>query len=372
MTTIDKTLKQGYILKSPKQSYKIEGLLGIGCFHITYIASAIFKVSGTPAKIKFVIKESFNRNDCSQNSSSGNVTYPIRTKEFDNTLRKEFLEDILRLRTIAYGHKNIVKVYEVFETNNTSYYVMEYIDGISLRNYVVNRGRISEDEMLTVITPIVEAVMYLHKNRITHLDINPDNIMVKHDINGKIQPVLIGFDCSKHYDKGGNPTSITGIFRSNDGYSPKEQYAGISTFSPSADIYALGATMWFCLTGKNPNKSVDLIEGDLFMSLPDNISDKTKSIIRQATTLSKDNRKIELMDRVYDVHDDVVRECVYGSPSPWHMLDHISNPTEFLEKDDNSKVGWNWIQWFCKNKAIVTVAIGLVILILLILIWCCS
>lgn len=124
-----------------------------------------------------------------------------------------------------------------------------------------------EENISSIINPIIEAVQYLHGNRMTHLDIKPDNIMLSHDENGNSRPVLIDFGLSKHYDKNGKPTSTINTLGCSDGYAPVEQYAGITTFSPSADIYALGATMWFCLTGMNPKRSSDLNEGNLHLLL---------------------------------------------------------------------------------------------------------
>lgn len=142
------------------------------------------------------------------------------------------------------------------------------------------------------MNPIIDAILYLHKNRMTHLDIKPDNIMLANDEKGNLRPVLIDFGLSKHYDKNGSPTSTINTLGCSDGYAPIEQYAGITTFSPSADIYALGATMWFCLTGHDPKKSTDTDEEQLCRYLLSNISSSTKEAIKSACATNRNNRTI--------------------------------------------------------------------------------
>lgn len=357
-------LQPGHLLRSPNYSYRIERVLGVGGFGITYLASATVKVGNVSVRVNFAIKEHFMSNDCERDPDTSSVIYSNPAKERVESSRKDFISEANRLRKVGINHDNIVKVNEVFEANNTAYYVMEYLDGESLRKYVKRKGNLSEDKMLSIMTPLVNAVNYLHQNRMTHLDIKPDNIMIVHDENGQIYPVLIDFGLSKHYDKEGNPTSTINILGCSDGYAPIEQYAGITTFSPTADIYSLGATMWFCLTGTDPKKSTDLLEGNLSRSLPDNISDYVKNIIASSTTASKFDRKIVINKKNAVVRDDahkdgVVRECVYGPPSPWSMLNGNLNPTSLLEGVDKRDF---WKQRFDKYKVLVFIFIGLSII----------
>lgn len=288
-------IKPGYILKSPVYSYRIEKVLGTGGFGITYLASASIKVGNVSARINFAVKEHFMSSDCERDGDTYSVIYSKPAKERVENSRKDFISEANRLRKVGVGHDNLVKVNEVFEANNTAYYVMEYLDGVTLREYVKKRGALSEDEMLAVMNPVIEVVKYLHQNRMTHLDIKPDNIMITHDENGCIRPVLIDFGLSKHYDRDGKPTSTINVLGCSDGYAPIEQYAGVTTFSPASDIYALGATMWFCLTGKDPQKSTDLNDGELVEKLPDAISNETKSLIENTTRLSKNNRSFSFV-----------------------------------------------------------------------------
>lgn len=276
----------------------------MGGFGITYKASANIRVGNVTGRFTFAIKEHFMSSDCERDTDTSRVVYSNPAKERVENSKKDFIAEAKRLQNVGLNHNNIVKVNEVFEANNTAYYVMEYLDGESLRQYVKSKGMLSESEALDIINPIIEAVKYLHSNSMTHLDIKPDNIMVVHDENGLIRPVLIDFGLSKHYDKDGKPTSTINTLGCSDGYAPIEQYAGITTFSPTADYYSLGATLWFCLTGKDPKKSTDLKDNELVKALPENISEQTKGLICNATNLSKFNRSLNSRFSIKGIDDD--------------------------------------------------------------------
>lgn len=235
----------------------IERVLGAGGFGITYLATATVKVGNVTVDVRFAVKEHFLGSLCERDSATSRVVYsnPVKT-EVENS-RKDFVSEAQRLHKVGVNHANIVKVNEVFEANNTAYYVMEYIDGESLRSYVKRNGPLSDDETRLLMEPVIDAVTYLHANRMTHLDIKPDNIMLSREKDGSLRPVLIDFGLSKHYGTDGRPTSTINTLGCSDGYAPIEQYAGITTFTPQADIYALGATMLFCITGRDPKKSTE-------------------------------------------------------------------------------------------------------------------
>lgn len=240
-----------------RQRYVIERTLGAGGFGITYLAVTSFLMGNIRVEARVAIKEHFMADYNERDKATMCVTTPgtARSRKMVADSLRDFLGEARRLQTICGGHQSIVKVNEVFEANGTAYYVMEFLDGKTLWSMIEKRG-IGEADMLSIMRPIVDAVAYLHRNRLTHLDIKPENIMLTHE-NGSLRPVLIDFGLSKHYDEKGNATSTVNTFAASSGYAPIEQYAGITTFTPSADVYALGATMLACLTGKIPQKSSD-------------------------------------------------------------------------------------------------------------------
>lgn len=259
-------LPAGAILNSGKQTYRIVRVLGSGGFGITYLAVSRQKVGNITVPIQFAVKEHFMSDFCERDSDTLQIKTGPGRQTVENSM-KDFLGEARRLQQVGDGHPSIVKVNEVFEANNTAYYVMEYLDGESLRSYVRSRGKLTEAETLDLLRPVMEAVDYLHEQRMTHLDIKPDNIMLarEEDASGNavMRPVLIDFGLSKHYDASGHATSTVNTLGCSDGYAPLEQYAGITTFSPSADIYALAATVLFCLTGKDPRRSPDMLHIDI-------------------------------------------------------------------------------------------------------------
>ena len=283
-------LPVGYVLRGPKRTYKIVSVLGRGGFGITYLAEATLRVENVSMRVRFAIKEHFMSGDCEREGESMRVVCSRPAMERVGSSLKDFISEARRLHKVGVDHPNIVKVNEVFEANGTAYYVMECLEGESLRSYVKAHGPLSEEEMLAIMRPVVDAVRYLHAARMTHLDIKPDNIMLTRDEADRLRPVLIDFGLAKHYDKDGRPTSTINILGCSDGYAPMEQYAGITTFSPAADCYALGATMWFCLTGKTPKKSTDLVEGELAREIADEVSPATLEMISSACRLNRRER----------------------------------------------------------------------------------
>ena len=284
------TLPIGAKLQSPKRVYTVEQVLGQGGFGITYKVSAQIRVDNVTIRTFFAVKEFFMKESCERDSHDS-VCYSSPVKDKVEESKKDFLAEAQRLNKISLEHANLIHVNEVFETNNTVYYVMEYLDGGSLRNYVRQHGALSEHEALEMMKPIFKAVDFLHQNLMTHLDIKPDNIMLKRDADsGKITPVLIDFGLSKHYDKNGNPTSSIRILGCSDGYAPMEQYVGINTFTPQADVYALAATLLFTLTGKDPVIATELSKVKIVTSLPESVSSKVKEAIVSAMKMRKEER----------------------------------------------------------------------------------
>lgn len=278
----DNSLSAGFQLKGNERTYTIAETLGHGGFGITYRAKAEVKVGGIRMKVDFALKEFFMRDDC-ERQANASIVYSNPARDRVENSRKDFINEALRLKKIGFSHPNIVGFDEVFEANNTAYYVMEYLRGKSLGDYVKEHGPLTEAETVRLMQPVMEAVELLHRNRICHLDIKPDNIMLEQEENGNIRPVLIDFGLSKHYDNTGHATSTINTFGYSEGYAPAEQYRGITTFSPAADIYALGATLWHCLTGKTPAPALDLRAGELAATLPDNVSEPMRRTIAVMT-----------------------------------------------------------------------------------------
>ena len=288
---LQSALPIGTLLQSKSRKYYVVEVLGGGGFGITYKVYANEMIGNISQKIFFVIKEYFIKG-CFRTENGISVSYASNLKNEFEQSRTDFVLEADRLNKLGKLSPNIVKVNEHFDANSTSYYVMEYLDGGDLRHYVSRNGALSESEALSKIIPIAMAVEHLHKDGMLHLDIKPDNIVLKEDATtGEVIPVLIDFGIAKHFDRHGKPTSRPIAKGASDGYAPMEQYTEITKFAPEIDIYALGATLYFCLTNTNPPKAFDIPSNDtLLAKLPIDVSQRVKDAIVNAMQRSSYDR----------------------------------------------------------------------------------
>lgn len=254
-------LSKNHVLQGGK--YRIIEKIGQGGFAITYKANFATEVTGTMGKITtdvtVAIKEFFFADYCVRDSDNSFITVSSPTGnqifgKFKEKLRKE-ATILSRLR-----HPNIVSVFDIFEENNTIYMVMEYIDGLSLKQTIINQGGLlNEATTLRYASQLCEAVAEIHRNNVLHLDIKPGNILIDNNDNVK----LIDFGISKQYNSETHTETSTTPVGISKGFAPLEQYSGVSQFSPATDIYAIGATIYNMLSGQTPPESMYLLEEDL-------------------------------------------------------------------------------------------------------------
>ena len=244
-------LKQGSTLKSGK--YKIVKTLGQGSFGITYLATTRISMDGQLGKmdvnVNVTIKEFF-MSDLNSRATDGTSVERTNSTLVKNYLNK-FQREAANLSKLH--HPNIVKVLEVFDENNTTYYVMEFIDGETIDEYIKRNGKLSVEESLAITNEVCKALSYMHDHKMLHLDLKPKNIM--RDTEGHIY--LIDFGLAKQYNDNGEPESSTTLGLGTPGYAPIEQahYKKDGTFPVTLDIYAVGASLYKMLTGKTPPES---------------------------------------------------------------------------------------------------------------------
>ena len=276
-------LKSGTHLQNGK--YKIERVLGQGGFGITYLATQEL------LDRKVCIKEFFFKEYCDRTPTGSVISTTSSNKELVMRFLNKFIKEA---RTISrLDHSNIIRILDVFEENGTAYYVMEYIDGCSLEDKVNRQGVLNENEAVEYVKQVGNALDYIHQNRINHLDVKPANIMIRKSDN---KATLIDFGVSKQYDEQGGQTSTTPVGISY-GYAPLEQYrpGGVSEFSPQADIYSLGATLYRLLTGKVPPQAMEILNDGL-VGLPTTLSSNVTTAIQKAMQLKKDERPQNMKD----------------------------------------------------------------------------
>lgn len=261
------SLPIGTKLKSQSE-YTITAAVGQGGFGITYLASADFKFGNITATAHFAIKEFFLKGKCKR-ADDGITLMPLDAPllpEIEDCLH-DFITEGERINKLCRADEHIVNVNEVFRANNTAYFVMEYIGGGSLVDLVHKKGVLSAAEAKAIIIPIANAIGKLHEANVLHLDIKPENIMMKKTDDEEIFPVIIDFGISMHFGKDGKATTRSKNGAVSDGYSPVEQYGHVTSFAPQVDVYALGATMFYMLTGKTPQQAFDVTTDYLERSL---------------------------------------------------------------------------------------------------------
>ena len=253
-------LTPGSLLERGK--YCIIDTLGRGGFGITYLAEQVM------AKRKVCIKEFFPKDYYKRDEDTSALSlFSESNAEVMDKFKAKFIKEAQTIASL--DHSNIIHIHDVFEENGTAYYVMEYVEGGSLRDIVKEQGPLSESDAKRYIRAVASALSYIHEQKINHLDVKPGNIMVRTKDDSAI---LIDFGLSKHYDIVGDQTSSTPVGISH-GYAPIEQYTsgGVKEFSPSTDIYGLGATLYYLVTGEVPPHATDVGEEGL-PKLPDHLS----------------------------------------------------------------------------------------------------
>lgn len=270
-------LKQGTPLQGGK--YIIKRVLGQGGFGITYLAEQV------SLGREVAIKEFFMKDSCVRDESSSEVSLPTNGSAVQvEKYRKKFLKEACTLAGL--DHPNIIGVIDVFEENGTVYYSMPFLPGGSIKELVNKRGKLSETDAMSYARQVAEALQYMHQEcRICHYDVKPDNIL----LDRKGNAVLIDFGISKNYDAQGNETSTTPVGMS-EGYAPIEQYQQmVDEFSPASDVYALGATLYYMITGTKPPTAVSRISGEELNFIP-GITESIRALIESAMTIGMRNR----------------------------------------------------------------------------------
>ena len=269
-------LQPGALLQGGK--YRIEKFLGQGGFGITYLGWHVSLNS------RVAVKEFFMKDHCDRNPGTHQVTMGTSgSRELVLRFREKFIKEARHI--YALSHPHIVRVIDVFEENGTAYYVMDYLGGGTLQDAVQAHGALSVFVASDYIRQVASALDYIHGRNLLHLDVKPSNIM----LNDSGEAILVDFGVSKRYDESGQQTSSTPLGVS-EGYAPIEQYesGGMDQFSPSTDIYSLGATFYYLLTGSRPPKASALLSESL--SFPDGIPEGIRACIVRSMAPGRKDR----------------------------------------------------------------------------------
>ena len=241
-----RALKPGTLVHN---RYRVEKTLGAGGFGVTYRATDL-KYN------QIVAMKEYMPLDAAYRPAGSVEVYPVSEdmRPQYEKFRQRFLEEAQTIYKFR-GHPNIVEVKHLFYDNNTAYYVMEYVEGMDLRQFLEQQGgRMSWNMLRPIIAQVVSGLKQVHNGGMIHCDISPDNIfLVK---SGSVK--LLDFGAAKSTLRGMVETSM---IVAKPGYSPYEQMRG-KDMGPWTDVYALAVTIYRCITGKMIQDSQTRIVND--------------------------------------------------------------------------------------------------------------
>lgn len=239
--------------------YIVGKVIGEGGFGITYIG--FDSVSEDIIAIKEYFPAKNATRDCVKNGTNQLYFFKnkntAKTKEaFDN-----YIKEAKTLHQFSYLD-GIVSTKDFFFENNTAYIIMEYVDGITLKEYLRTNGTISPKETFELMMPVMLALEKIHEKGIVHRDISPDNIMIR--LDGAFKLIDFGAARVNNEDDG---SSLTIILKR--GFAPEEQYRQHGKQGPWTDVYALCATMYQMLTNTVPPEAMERLVLDKLVPLTD-------------------------------------------------------------------------------------------------------
>ncbi len=278
-----------------KNRYYVGAALGEGGFGITYIGK------DTILGITVAIKEYYPCSLVNRSNTDSPVIYTSCTqerKEFFKKGKQSFLKEAQALAKFD-NCPGIVSVKDYFEENNTAYIIMEYLDGITLREFFKTNGVLSYEQAISVMKPIIESLSKIHAAGLIHRDISPENIM----LSGKTVK-LIDFGAARFFS-GEDEHSLSVVLK--HGYAPEEQYRTKGHQGPWTDVYALCATIYECITGVTPDQANDRLRNDELKApseLGVNISPGAEFVLMKGLNLLQEQRYQNVSHFLYDLETD--------------------------------------------------------------------
>ncbi|HWS30892.1 MAG TPA: DUF5050 domain-containing protein [Clostridia bacterium] len=270
--------------------YLVGKVLGEGGFGITYLG---FDLN---LNIKVAIKEYFPSGFVARTGGSTVTPFTGSSAEYYGNGIEKFLNEA---RSLARFHNldGIVEVRDFFRENGTAYIVMEFVDGVNLRDELERRGgRMDANEVMALFKPLVASLVKVHATGLVHRDISPDNIMLTAE--GKLK--LLDFGAAR--DAAANK-SVSVVLK--PGYAPEEQYRTHGELGAWTDIYALCGTIYKLITGVTPPESIERLTNDTLAhpaNLGISMDFKQADAVMRGLSVRKEGRfssTAELYDALY-------------------------------------------------------------------------
>ena len=308
--------------------YTVEGVLGQGGFGITYLGMDELH------KKKVAIKEFFPQGIVTRNIEYEDTVTVTLVGEKDNYEKgkERFLKEAQTMAMFS-KDKGIVKALDFFEINNTAYIVMEYLEGVTLKQYLRENKRIDAEDLVELLVPLIEALDEIHSQGLIHRDISPDNIMVLPD--GRIK--LMDFGAARDYTEFGEK-SLSIVLK--PGYAPPEQYQTHGVQGPWTDIYALCATMYKCITGENPPDAIDRLVDDHLKKISAfgfTVSPQIEEAIIKGMSVAAKDRYQNVGDFCEDLYGGYEERSVLGAEESQSQVENESAEQNVETKADMLK-----------------------------------
>ena len=309
--TKEYALQPGVTLQNGK--YLVGRVLGQGGFGITYIGL------NRALNLKVAIKEYYPSGLVVREKENSAVYWQNESVDREKS-KESFLKEarkMARLRSVS----GIVRVQDVFYENETAYIVMDYVDGETLKNILKQNGLMKPEDCIDLLTPIIRSLGEAHAMGMIHRDVSPDNIMIDH--MGK--PWLLDMGAAKDLDNsGGYSQSSQGVIKR--GFSPPEQYTDRKRVGTWSDVYAMCATIYYCLTGKLLPDAMDRMMGDE-LDFPQNFKPKIRSVLERGLSL-KPAERIQTMDELLALLKQAVTpESPTSAPKPRVPETQLAKPS---------------------------------------------
>lgn len=303
--------------------YQLQQVLGQGGFAITYLAL------DTQLKRTVAIKELCPQG-CVRDAHHQVAPITLPPDQFAQ-IRQRFIEEAQLVAQL--NHPGIVRIYDVFQQNNTGYMVMEYLHGETLGAKLKRAGGVLPvNEAVDYILKVCDALEVVHRAGYIHRDIKPDNII--HCADGRL--VLIDFGAARHFVANQTATYTVMLTPS---YAAPEQYSSAGRLDPRTDIYGLAATLYHLVTGVPPLPALDRTSG---FDLPaphlvePKVGEALSRAIQQGLSMRMDERPASVA-AFAQLIQSALNEDLQPAPKPSHAKSSSASKSSSSKSSSASK-----------------------------------
>lgn len=259
--------------------YLVGNVIGQGSFDITYVGYDL------KLETKVAIKEYYPAAAASRTGSlSARIRWDYGNADEHTKGIERFVKEARKMAALD-AVPSIVRVWDVFEDNDTAYIVMDFVEGVTLKQYLLKHGVMSWEACRSLLFPILESLAVMHDRGFIHRDISPDNIMVQTDGTARLLDMGAAVDVRATQGQASMP-----VVKRN--FSAPEQYTETEELGSWTDVYSMAATMYYCLTGRVVPEPMERTYSQKPIIFPENCSipGEVKNALLGAMELSRDSR----------------------------------------------------------------------------------